>query len=834
MARSPRLSLGGDREDLGDHNRLAAILFIIGLHCRHSKEWRLSMRHMLCRLRSAGLAAFFLLSAISAVAVGQQSQQFTVVISDQSGAVLPNSRVTLQATQPPYGQVEGVTDLAGRFTRTVSPGRYGLQIVRTGFRPLNQQVDLAPDGPTTLTITLQLQGRNETVDVQAESYKASASVSASRMPLSIIETPQQVDVLTSELLQSRAAESMKQAMEFVPSVGLQLGEGRRDNFYIRGFNAVDDMYIDGVRDSAQYYRDLSNTDRIEVVEGPAAVLYGRGSSGGLINRITKKPRMEGTLGEFAYTAGSYGQQRGTADLDNLVPGTDRKLGFRLTGAAEHEGSQRHFYWADRYTFAPTLQWKPNDATVMSVQVERLRDDRLPDRGIPYLPETGAPADVPVGNFYGYVGPLPGSNFIHTAATDGTFDLRHDFADGWQVHAVQRLAGSTINFINMYASSVASASNGDYLVYRGEYNGADLWTNGDSTIEATRTGRWLGVSHTLLVGTEYSREATRTTQFTGPSNQTPVSLLSPLPTAPVLSSVLSRSNRFLGQTAAVYAQDLIALSQNWKVLAGVRFDSYRQALELLPPTDTTPNLGRTDNAGSPRVGLVYQPRPWASVYGNYSRTFDPSGENLSLATNNAELKPEVTQNYELGAKANLLRDRLLATASLFHLDRTNIKTTDPNNPLALLNLGEQRTNGAELNLQGNISQHWQVYGGYAWLDGRIVSSTTLSNGVSLQGRRPAMTPLHGASIWSTYSLANGLGFSAGVVSRARQFASTDNLATLPAYARVDASASYQRSRYEMQINVENVGNIRYFDAAQSDYQIYPAAPVSGSVTVRYHF
>src|SRR6185437_16211693 len=179
-----------------------------------------------------------------------------------------------------------------------------------------------------------------------------------------------------------------------PAVGLQLGEGRRDNFFIRGFNAVNDMYIDGVRDSAQYYRDLSNTERIEVLEGPAAVLYGRGSSGGLINRITKKPSMEGALGEISYTAGGYGEQRGTADLDMVVPGTNRKLGFRLTGAAEHEGSQRHFYWQDRYTFAPTLLWQPDDATAVSAQVERLRDDRLPDRGIPYLPATGRPADVP--------------------------------------------------------------------------------------------------------------------------------------------------------------------------------------------------------------------------------------------------------------------------------------------------------------------------------------------------------------------------------------------------------------------------------------------------------
>ena len=674
----------------------------------------------------------------------------------------------------------------------------------------------------------------ERVDVQADSYKASVATAASRIPMSLLETPQQVQVLTGELLRARNVESMKQAVEVVPAVGLQLGEGRRDNFFIRGFNAVNDMYLDGVRDDAQYYRDLSNTERIEVVEGPAAVLYGRGSSGGLINRVTKKPSMEGTLGELSYTAGSYGEQRGAADLDTVVPGSHKTLGFRLTGAAEHEGSQRHFFWEDRYTFAPTLAWHPGEATSVSVQAERLRDDRLPDRGIPYLPSTGAPARVPVGNFYGYVGPLPGGNFIHSAVTDGTLDAKHAFANGWNTHDVQRLAGYTTNIANMYATDVIPLANGDALVGRGEYNGTQEWQLAYTNLEAYRSGRWAGLSHTFLAGAEYGREATDSIQFNGPTNQTPVDLLNPALVAPVLSTTLSRNNRFLGQTNALYAQDLLGFGAKWKALLGVRVDDFRQTLELRPPTNTTPNLGRTDYAASPRVGLVYAARPWASVYGNYSRTFDPSGEGLSLAVNNAQLKPEVTENYETGAKLNLLHEKLLATASLFRLDRTDIKTTDPNNPLALLNLGEQRTDGAELGFQGSPARHWQVFGGYAWLNGRIVSSTTASNGVSLQGRRPAMNPLHSASLWTTYTFANGWGISGGLVARDTQFASTDNLAKLPAYARLDAGVFYRRPRYELQANLQNLANRRIYDAAQSDFQIYPAAPINGSITARYRF
>ena len=792
------------------------------------------MRTVTSAFGSRNVLLLVVLVSLVFPSAAQQKSHVQVKVVDPLGLVVADSQVAVTGERAAQPIVSGSTDMGGEFLGNVDPGRYVVSVSANGFNQVAETLDILPGQTKKLTLALPLRDAMETVEVHAEAYKADVTTSGTRVPTGVLETPQQVQVLTSELLRDRAVGNMKQAVEIVPSVGLQLGEGRRDNFFIRGFNAVSDMYIDGVRDGAQYYRDLSNTERIEVLEGPAAVLYGRGSSGGLMNRVTKKPSMEGTLGEITYTFGSYDEPQGTADLDTVVPHTGRKLGFRLTGAAEREGSQRDFYWEDRYTFAPTFLWKPNDATVISVQVERLRDDRLPDRGIPYLPGTGLPAPVPIGNFYGYVGPKAGSNFIHSAVTDGTLDLRHEFADGWTIHAVQWLAGYTTNFANMYATAVTPAAGGDYAVARGEYNGTQGWTTTDTTVEGYRMGRWLGMRHTLLAGSEFGREVTDSTQYNGPTNQTPVSLLHPVPTAPILSSVLSRNNRFLGQTAAVYVQDQIKFAEKWQALVGVRFDHFRQNLELRPPTNTTPNLGRTDYAVSPRAGLVYQMRPWASLYGNYSRTFDPSGENLSLAANNAQLEPEVTQNYEAGGKASLLRDRLLATVSVFRLDRTNIKTTDPNNPLALLNLGEQRTDGAEVNLQGSIARRWQVYGGYAWLDGRIVSSTTLSNGVLLQGKRPAMSALHSASLWTSYSFAGGFGFAGGLVSRAKQFAATDNLAALPAYARVDASVFWRRARYELQANVRNLGNIRYYDAAQSDYQIYPAAPINGSVTARWRF
>lgn len=766
-------------------------------------------------------------------AAATRPTHFAARITDATGALIPGAHVTLVADGVRLAQTSGPD---GAFTLDLAPGLYTATVSCPGFETVTQPVTIPAAESHALTFLLRVAQGQETIEVRADDFRAAVADTATKMPLSLQETPQQLTVLTSEVLRSRAVETLKQALELVPAVGLQLGEGRRDNFYLRGFNAVSDMYVDGVRDDAQYYRDLSSTERLEVLEGPAAVLYGRGSSGGLINRVTRKPSLEGTMAELSYTAGSYGEQRGAADLDTLVPATNGKLGFRLTGAAEQEGSQRHFFWMSRYAFTPSLRWQPSAATSVFAQLDRLRDDRLPDRGIPYLPSTGLPAPVATGNFYGYVGPQAGSNFIHSAVTGGTLDERHAFASGWNLHATQRLAGYSTNFVNMYASSVVpvAGTSNSFLVYRGEYNGRQRWTTTFANLEASRSGHAFGLNHTLLLGFEYAREVTPATQYTGPSSQTPVDLWNPANLAPQLSTTLNRNNRFFGQTLAVYAQDLVQLAPRWKMLAGVRFDNFRQALDLYPPTDTTANLARTDNDFSPRVGLVYTPRPWSSYYVNYSHTFDPSGENLSLAANNSQLGPEATANYEAGAKLNLLRDRLSASASVFRLDRTNIKVTDPNNPTGLVNAGEQRTDGAEASLQGAITRRWQLTGGYAWLDARIVSSTTLSSGILLQGKRPAMTPLHAGSLWSTYSLPAGFGVGVGLVARALQFASTDNLAHLPAYARVDASVFYRRARWDIQANLQNLANQRIWDAAQSDFQIYPAAPLSGQLTARYRF
>lgn len=803
-----------------------------------------------------GAGVIVLGSAASASPLPDRQAHIYGVVEDAGGAVIPQTRIRL--VRETGLMILAVADDSGAFHINLPAGHYRLSAVSAGFQQKEEAVDLAPGVQTHLLITLKIQGKVESVTVTAETgYAATVETTATRVPMPMLDVPQSVYTVTQQALRDRDAESLKDAVAAVPGVEPVLGEGRRDQFAIRGFSAGSDLYLDGVRDDAQYYRDLSNTDRVEVVEGPAAVLYGRGSSGGLINRVTKKPRMEGLQGELSFTGGSYGDKRVEGDLEQTWLGG--KLGGRVTGAGESSGSQRHYFYMNRYAFAPILRWKPSNKTDVYGQIERLRDERLPDRGVAAV--TGPRGEVPIGNYYGYaIGESAAPHdFIHESAVDETLSIRHEFDGGWHAHNILRHAGDlidwsttylnemTINGKIVYGASVAPRGVGPQrqrnlafaspsspenpVISRGQYNASQVQRNLFDEAELWRSGHFLGLGHLLLVGAEYGRQTMDRVQFTGTAPS--ISLYNPAPDlAPAFAAKPSTNNRFFGQTAAVYTQDLIQLAAKWKLLAGVRFDSYKQYLDNRLPDSA--NLGRIDNDWSPRAGLLYQPASWSTLYFSYSRNFDPSGESLNLAANAAQLAPEKTQNFEGGAKFLNLGQRLLTTVSVYRLDRDNIKTINPQNPSELIEVGEQRTDGASLSFQGSPTEHWTVLGGYAWQDARIIHSNSSTNGVPLEGRRPLDVPVNSGSLWSIYRFANGFGAGGGLVSRGDSFAANDNLVPLPGYTRLDATMFYHWQHFEADAHLDNLTNTRYYDSSHSDLELYPGAPISGGVVLRYRF
>ncbi|HUR37777.1 MAG TPA: TonB-dependent siderophore receptor [Terriglobales bacterium] len=740
-------------------------------------------------------------------------------VTDQTEAVVPGARVTLTAKDVVR---TAVADEIGRFRlENVPEGSYDLRIEAKNFESKTQRIVVSREQAIQAQVELKAAGVSQMMTVSAEAiYTEGQASSATKTDTPLRDIPQSIAVVNQELLRAQAAVSMQDALRNVSGVSVHLGEGRRDQVFIRGFNALNDNLVDGVRDDAPYYRDLSSLERVEVIKGPAAVLYGRGSSGGIVNRVLKKPESESFGAEFATTIGSYGAKRFTSDLSAAAFST--KLLLRVTGAYEAARSHRHFYYLDRYDVAPSVLWKPTNKTQFLYQMENLYDDRLPDRGIPSV--AGLPAKVSLGAYYGY----PQDDFLRNKVTSHSFKAEHFFSR-WTLRNVFHFT----SYNNLYSNTQpngTTVSGGNIFVKRQQYNALSGQDNYFNQTEAIMTRSFLRMRHTLLIGAEYGHQSKDSLRFDGTAAN--VTLINPVLTRPVYSTTPATNNLFEGIVAAMYLQGQIDIAPKWKATLGTRFDHYRQQLDDRAVANR--DLGRTDRAWSPRAGIVYQPTNWASLYSSYSRSFQPSGEGLSLAANNEDLKPEVTQNFEVGSKFDFFSGRISATLAAFRLGRSNVKTTDPTDPTKLVLVGAQKTDGLDVSFSGRLTRGWDFHGGYAWLATRIVRSNTIANGVLTEGNRAAFIPLHSVNLWSTYSFKNGFGFGGGMVYNDDRFTGNDNLVTLPSFVRLDATAFYRHRRFDVALNMRNVANVDYFESAHNNAQIFPGAPVNGSLTMRYRW
>ncbi|HUQ50532.1 MAG TPA: TonB-dependent siderophore receptor [Terriglobales bacterium] len=775
------------------------------------------MRSTLCKLSS--LSLLLILVASTHLRAAQSFVTVHGAVTDQSQALIPNAKITLRGREMTRSTV---ADEVGRFRlENVPEGTYELVIDAKGFESKSQSIVVAQGKAILAEMELKAAGAQETVTVTASAiYAESQATSATKTDTPLRDIPQSVAVINQELLRAQAAVSMQDAVRNVSGVSVHLGEGRRDQVLIRGFSAQNDNLVDGVRDDAPYYRDLSSLERIEVIKGPAAVLYGRGSSGGIVNRITKKPEVEGLAAEISTMIGSYGSKRFTTDLS--APVFHSGLLFRVTGAYEDSGSFRDTYYLNRYDVAPSLLWKPSSKSQVLYQMERLDDDRRPDRGIPSV--NGVPAGVRVREYYGY----PQDDILRNQVTSHSLKAEHSFSR-WTVRNLFHYTGYDNRFSNTQPNGTF-LQGGVIMVRRQQYHSTSDQQNLFNQMEAITKLAFLGMRHTLLMGTEYGGQARDFVRFNGTAAN--VTLLDPVLTRPVYSVVAANISQFNGTVAAGYLQDQIDFGLKWKATIGGRFDHYRQSLNDRTPLNK--DLARTDRQWSPRAGLVYQPTNWAALYGSFSRSFQPSGEGLSLAANNQDLKPEISQNYEVGAKFDLLSGRISTNFAVFRLERNNIKTTDPSDSTKLVLVGKQKTDGAELSFTGKLARGWDVYGGYALLSTRIVRSNTLASGIRTEGKRAAHVPLNSMNLWSTYAYKSGFGFGGGLVYNDDRFTGNDNIVTLPGYVRLDATAFLKKRHYDVVLNLRNVGNAKYHESAHNNAQIFPGSPVNGTLTLRYRW
>ncbi len=745
-----------------------------------------------------------------------------VRVLDPSGAAVNDAEVLIQQDQKPPVTMPGA-NLGVYRMEALPTGPYLVTVVKRGFAPLTREVRVTSGRLSLLSLTLSPQGLSEYISVEGASpYAPPPVVSGTRTPTKALDVPQTIDVVPQALIRSQTALSMQDALANVPGVMPQLGEGRRDQSAIRGFSAVNDAYIDGVRDDAKYYRDLSSLEQVEVVKGPAGALFGRGSSGGVLNRVTKKPTFGSRFGDLSVVGGSYDRARIQGDYaDGRASDT---LAYRIAGAYENSDSHRPYFSLERTSISPSLAYRPRPGSELLIQGEFLADDRVPDRGIPSW--QGKPLADARPFYYGY----PTDDFLENRVGSQAVTWQQSLHGNWALRNVFRHTTYGNQFSNTLPGAVREVD-GQLFVARSQYSVDGDQRNLFNQLDLTTGGRTGALDHALLVGVEAGRETTSSVRLTGTAPD--VAVIDPVLTRPTYATTPASDNAFTGQYVGLYVQDQISIGNRWRALVGGRFDYNDQRLDDRLPANT--DLGRVDQAFSPRAGIVYRARPDTSLYASVSRSFQPSGDGLSLAVNNEELEPERTTSYETGVKTELFRHRLTLTTSVFRLDRTNVKTRDPLDPNTLVLVGRQRSQGVEIAAAGSIVPGWNVSGGLTFLDPTILRSNDVSSGVPVQGNRIGNVAARSGSIWTTYTMERGVTFGGGVFVLGDWFASNDNLVRIDGYARLDAMAGYRFGQhYEVQLNLRNLLDEDYYESAHANNNIMPAAGRNGLVTVRYRF
>jgi catecholate siderophore receptor len=660
---------------------------------------------------------------------------------------------------------------------------------------------------------------------ESDGYLIDGSRSATKTDTALIDVPQAVSVVTRDLMQDQAMQSLMDVARYVPGAGMAQGEGNRDTIILRGNSSTSDFFLDGVRDDVEYFRDLYNLDRVEILKGPNAMIFGRGGAGGVVNRVTRQANWQ-PVRELSLQGGSWDNRRATFDFGDAM--TDG-IAARITGVYEDSESYRDGFELERKGINPTAAFAIGEATVLRFSYEYYDYDRVADRGIPSLAAPTAvdgPFRTDESTFFGDPGQSPTSATVNQAS----MTIDHAFND--DVHLRNRTVYADYDkfYQNVYAGgAVDPATN---LVPLAAYNNQQLRENFFNQTDLTFSARTGPVGHEFLVGMELGEQTTDNARMTGLFNGTDAAFLVPADdprvSVPVTFAPIETDNTNHGTAtiAALYVQDQLQLSQDWLAIVGLRYDSFE--MDFRDRRGAGLDLESSDDLLSPRGGLIYKPAENVSLYASYSMTYVPrAGSQLaSLAPTNAALDPEEFENFEVGAKWDL-NPSLSLTAALFQLDRRNVAIPDPNDPTVSILVDGQRTEGLELGVSGRISESWSIQGGYAYQDGQL---TDRAGGTTL-----AQLPKHVASMWNRYDITPAWGVGLGVVYQTEMFAASDNLVKLPEFTRVDAGVFYTPSeRLRMQVNVENLLDERYYPNAHNNNNITPGSPPAVRATVTASF
>jgi len=724
--------------------------------------------------------------------------------------------------------IETAADSTGRFSiGSLAPGHYRLTVSANGFQSLSETVDVGAESAPDLTLKLDVGTVQSTVTVRADHagiVETETSV-GSLAPISLMDLPQSVQVVSRELLDEQKAYQYAESATYMAGVQRSytaIAGGLGNELAVRGFNL--DFQNNYLRDGYKYYglslSDTADIESVELLKGPASALYGTAEAGGIVNLITKKPT-ETPFFSASMNGGSYQYLRPDFDISGPI-NANKTFFYRLNGVYENAESFRQYVGSVKYFIAPYFLWRPSNSTSLAFQGELINVDRNSDYGLVLLGDR--PAPVPVST--NYTEPW---NSEEDRDRQGGYRFSHTFHSGWTLTNGFQLSRTNARYFEVYTTGPDADDPTQLTRLSDAFYFPTLYRYSQTAVMGqVKTGP---VTHHVAVGFEMGWV---TQSAEGPGGYAPsVGVLNPVigefseqdAAAALADPYFSLTYKTINHNQSGYVQDQVDLGRHWKAIGGVRIENYYQD-SINEATDT--HQTQSDIPVSPRAGVVYQPSHSVSIYGSYVRSFIPTNPG-AISEAGKQFPPEYDHQWEGGIKLQPGSSRVSATLAIFQIEKRNVLAPDPNNQIFSVQNGREGSKGVEFQFEGSPLRGLDLLTSYAFTQAQVTESTVYPVGNVLPN-----APRNSGAVWATYQAPQGawrdIGISAGLVATSARQDNFYNTALLPGYARLDLGGFYERNVTERQrirfnINVQNALDRTYYLASNGQDQVRPGSPVS---------
>ncbi|MFZ9470083.1 MAG: TonB-dependent receptor [Rickettsiales bacterium] len=638
-------------------------------------------------------------------------------------------------------------------------------------------------------------------------YKNFNSSSSLKINKPLNDTPQSISVVGRKQIQDQNIVNLEEASRYVPGFFVKQGEGNRDQVSIRGNDTTADFFLDGARDDAQYFRDFYNIEQIEFLKGPNALAFGRGGSGGLVNRVSKFANGD-KIRKVSLSGGSFENHRFEGDISEKI---NDKFNFRINGVYENSKTFRDYGYMQKYGINPTATIILSQKTDLKVGYEYFYDNRFNDRGLPS--KNGSPLTIRSNKFFG----SPDQYGSKTEVNSAFATINHDFNKDFKIKNHTRLSNYDKYYKNSYPNS---AVDNNYKFKLASYDNDQTRLNFTNQTDFISKFTTKNIKHELLIGTEISHQASKLERrnglFNGSASSLEVSVFDDIISSSV-SYQTNIKNKNNVRILAGYLQDNLILNKYFEANVGVRLDNFKI---ILNDNFNHQKFENSQNLISPKLALIFKPKSNISNYASFSTSYLPSaGDQFNeLDAKSKTLKAEKLQNYEVGSKIDLTK-KFNISGALFILDRTNTRANDPAGTGLFVLSGASRTKGLELSAQGEIYKNFNIIAGFSHLKAEITSDTSSAK----KGKKLALTPQNKFSLWGKYDIDQKYGLALGFINQSSQFASVDNSVRIKGFNRIDGGIFYHiNSKIRTQLNVENIFNKKYHLTAHNNNNIQPGS------------